>query len=51
MTPQKAKNHTLENLVESEGDDSLVAEVRRMMIKMFNNLKEEFREYIQNQLN
>jgi hypothetical protein len=33
MTPQKANNHTIEDLVECEGDQSSVVVVRGMMIK------------------
>jgi hypothetical protein len=40
MTPQKTSNNTTEDLVESEGDESPVADVKRMMIRMFNELKE-----------
>jgi hypothetical protein len=46
MTPQKVDNHTVEDFVGSEGDESLVSEVRKM-IRMFNELKEN----IQKQLN
>jgi hypothetical protein len=42
MTPQKVNNHTIEDLVESEGDEFPVAEVRRM----FNEFKEELKENI-----
>jgi hypothetical protein len=38
MTPQKAKNHTMEDMVESERNKSSVAEVRKMMIRIFNKL-------------
>jgi hypothetical protein len=34
--------------VESEGNESSVPDVRRMMIRMFNELKKEFKEDIQN---
>jgi molybdenum-dependent DNA-binding transcriptional regulator ModE len=44
MTLQKANNHTIEDLVDSEGDESSVAEVRRMMIRMFNELKEDIQK-------
>jgi hypothetical protein len=43
MTPQKVDNQTIEDLVDSEGNESLDAEVRIMMIRMFNEL-EEYRE-------
>jgi hypothetical protein len=51
MTPQKAHNHTIEDLVDSEGEESPVTEVRRMMIRMFNELKVELKEDIQKQFN
>jgi hypothetical protein len=35
MTPQKAKNHTIEDLVDSEGNESLVVE-SRIMIRTLN---------------
>jgi hypothetical protein len=47
MSPQKAHNLRIEDLVNSEGDEFPVAEVRRMMIKMFNEFNEEFKEDIQ----
>jgi hypothetical protein len=48
VTPQKVhQNHTIEDLVESERDESSVAEVRRIMIRMLTELKED----IQKQLN
>jgi hypothetical protein len=46
MTPQKVKNHTSEDVVHSEWYVSSVAEVRRMMIKMTNELTEELKEDI-----
>jgi hypothetical protein len=45
------KKKTLEDLVESEGDESSVADIRKMMIRMFDKLKEELKEDIQKQLN
>jgi hypothetical protein len=44
MTPEKVNNHTVQGLVGSEGDESSVAEVRRKMIRIFNELKEEMKE-------
>jgi hypothetical protein len=41
MTSSKANNHTIEDLVKSESDESSVVEVKRMMIRMFNGLKED----------
>jgi hypothetical protein len=49
MTPQNVANHTIEDLMDSEGDESPL--VRRMMIRMFNELTEELKEDIQKQLN
>jgi hypothetical protein len=43
MTPQKANNHSIEDLKESEGDESSVAVVKRM-IRMFNELKEDIKK-------
>jgi hypothetical protein len=50
MTPQKAHNHTIEHLVDSEGDEILLAQARRMVIRMFNKLKVGHKEDIQKQL-
>jgi hypothetical protein len=47
----KRLTNTIGNLVESEGDESSVVNVRRMMIKMFNEFKEELKEHMQKQLN
>jgi hypothetical protein len=44
MTPQKANDNTIEDLVDSEGEEPPVSEVRRMMMRMFNKLKEELKE-------
>jgi hypothetical protein len=51
MTPQKTNNHTIEDLMQSEGNKSPVADLRRMMTRMFNELKEELKENMQKQLN
>jgi hypothetical protein len=48
LTPQKAYNHTIKDLVESEGEESPVADIGRMMIRMFSELKKELEEDIQN---
>jgi hypothetical protein len=45
------KKKTLEDLVESEGDESSVADIRKLMIRLFDKLKEELKEDIQKQLN
>jgi hypothetical protein len=33
LTPQKTDNNIIVNLVESEGDESPVADIRRIMIR------------------
>jgi hypothetical protein len=43
MIPQKVNNHTIEDLVGSEGEESSHAEVRKTRIKMFKELKEDYR--------
>jgi hypothetical protein len=37
--------------VESEGEEFPVADIRRMIIRMFNELKQKLKEDIQKQLN
>jgi hypothetical protein len=44
MTSQKTNNNIIEELVESERDDCAVADVRRMVLRMFNELKEELKD-------
>jgi hypothetical protein len=41
MTPQKVNNHTIEDFLDSEEDKSPLAEVRRIMIRMVNEDKED----------
>jgi hypothetical protein len=48
MAPQKTNNNIVEDLVESEGDESPVADIKRMVIRMFNELREELKKDIQN---
>jgi hypothetical protein len=36
-TPQKAYNNIMEDLMKSEGDESTVAHLRRMIIRMFTD--------------
>jgi hypothetical protein len=43
MTPPKVNNHTMEDLVDNEGDESTVAEVRRMTTKMFKFLNRTYK--------
>jgi CRISPR/Cas system CMR-associated protein Cmr5 small subunit len=40
MTHQKVNNHPIENLVDSEGDENSDSEFKRMMIRMFNEFKD-----------
>jgi hypothetical protein len=40
MTPQKTDNNIVKNLVECEGNKYPVADLRRMMARIFNELKE-----------
>jgi uncharacterized protein (DUF1697 family) len=49
--PQKANNTTIEDLMESEEDESPVANVKRMMIRMYNEHNKEHKEDTQEQLN
>jgi tRNA uridine 5-carbamoylmethylation protein Kti12 len=49
-TPQKSQNNRIGDLVENEGDEVLVVDLRRLMIRMFNKLKEEFIHDMQKQL-
>jgi hypothetical protein len=50
-TPQKTSSNMIEDWVESEGDDSPIADFRRMTIRMFHELNEELKENMQKQLN
>jgi DNA anti-recombination protein RmuC len=51
MTPQKANNNIIEDLMQSERDDFPGAELRRM-IRKFNehkeNIQKQFKEYQEN---
>jgi hypothetical protein len=47
MTLQKTKNNIIEDLVEGEGEESTVGDIRRMIIRVFNELIED----IEKQLN
>jgi hypothetical protein len=38
-TPQKTNNNKIEDLVEIQDDESPVSDLRRMMIRMFNEFK------------
>jgi hypothetical protein len=41
ITSQKTNSNITENLVECEWDEVPVADIRRMMIRMFNELKDD----------
>jgi hypothetical protein len=45
MTHRKTNNNIIEDLVESERDESPVVDVRRM-IRMFNGLKEDIQKQL-----
>jgi hypothetical protein len=47
MTPQKTNKDMIENVMDGRGDELPVANIRRMLIKMVNELKEELKEEIQ----
>jgi molybdenum-dependent DNA-binding transcriptional regulator ModE len=44
MIPQKTNKNTIHDLVESEWDESPVADMKRMLIRMFNELKEDIQK-------
>jgi hypothetical protein len=46
MSPQSIYNYTIEDLVDSEGDKTSVSELRRMMIRVFKELKENIQKQI-----
>jgi hypothetical protein len=46
-TLQKTSSNIIEDLMKSEGDEFSVAELRWIMIRMFNELKVELKENIQ----
>jgi hypothetical protein len=48
---QRVHNQTIEDLLDSEGDEFLFAEVRRKMIRIFDELEVELKRDIQKQLN
>jgi hypothetical protein len=50
MTPQKTENNVTEHLVEREADEFPVADLRRMMIRLFNELKEELERRCKNSM-
>jgi hypothetical protein len=46
ITSQMVKNHTRQDLVDSERDESSVAEARRMVTRMFKELKEDLQKQL-----
>jgi hypothetical protein len=46
MIPQNSNNNIIVDLVESKGDESSVADLRRMMTRMFNELKENMQKQL-----
>jgi hypothetical protein len=44
MTPQKAKNNLVEDYMESEGGESSVADLRRMMIRISMSSKRSLKK-------
>jgi hypothetical protein len=49
--PQKFNYNIIEDLIYSEGDESSVADIRRMIMRMSNEFKEKIWENMQKQLN
>jgi hypothetical protein len=47
VTPQKSNNNIIEDLMERKGDESLVADLKRM-IRKFKELEGELKENMQN---
>jgi hypothetical protein len=41
MTPQKVKNHIIKNMLDSEGAETSVSQIKRMMKRMFKEFKED----------
>jgi hypothetical protein len=46
MTPQKVNSHTIEDLVDSEGNESAVADIRKI-----TRMSKELKDDLQKQLN
>jgi hypothetical protein len=44
ITPQKMNNKVIEDLVENEGDEFPVAVLRRMMVRIFNELRKDLKK-------
>jgi hypothetical protein len=49
MTPQETHSHTVQDLMDSEGDGSPFVEARRVMIRISNELNVELKNDIQKQ--
>jgi hypothetical protein len=47
-TPQKTNNNIIKDLVDSEADESPAADMRRMLIIMFNELKRSLKKTYKN---
>jgi hypothetical protein len=47
-TPQKINNDIIEDLVESEGDEYPLTDIRKRMIRIFNELKSSLRRTYKN---
>jgi hypothetical protein len=41
MIPQKVNNHKTKDLMNSKGDESSISKLKRMMIKMIHEMKED----------
>jgi hypothetical protein len=58
LTPKIVSNHTIRDLIDSEGDKILIYECKRMLMRIINEMKEgmhkyhnEIKEYTNKQLN
>jgi hypothetical protein len=43
-TPQKANNNVIEDLMESDGNESPVADLRTMMVRIFEELEKNMQK-------
>jgi uncharacterized protein YrzB (UPF0473 family) len=46
MTPHKENNHTTKVLNDSEGDETLISELKRMMTRIIKELKEDMQKQV-----
>jgi hypothetical protein len=44
MTPWKVNKHTIEDLVDSEGDETSASQIKRMIFRMLKELKEDIKK-------